>query len=166
MLNPFVKFELRFIEAFRKLKKRYLVMQLFDRAQEETKRSSKCVILSHYSDAGNARIHHKNILYDPYAALLDLESEQDRKRLAGMLAKESGYLVFSSLIIDHASIKRALNQTLKEKCNRYFTEKQLLPAGARTVRPVVELSFGELFITLKYGAQTIRVKLAEIEKAY
>jgi hypothetical protein len=53
----------------------------------------------------------------------------------------------------------------KEKYWRYI--QQHSKAGispTKSLRPSLQLIFGELFVVLKYGAETLRTKLSDIEK--
>lgn len=52
MFNPFVKFEEKFITAFRKVKKRYLVTQKFKRYEEQENENKTFLMLTHYEDKG------------------------------------------------------------------------------------------------------------------
>lgn len=165
MLNPFSKFQCRFIPAFRKLRKRYLVTQQFHRENNLFKITGKTYLLiTHYSDPGLAKIHLNALKQDPYACILDLENERHREKLEWMISMDAPFVLYSSLVTDTKVIKQALDKTLKEKIQRYVeTTTRWRIRREQVVRPVVEVIFGELFVTMKYGQETMRVRLSEIE---
>ncbi len=72
MFNPFSKFEEKFIPAFRKLKKRYLISQSFKRENDLFKEDKTYLLLSHYEDHGLAKIHYNAISSDKFASIIDL----------------------------------------------------------------------------------------------
>ncbi|MEJ7672698.1 MAG: hypothetical protein WKF59_08290 [Chitinophagaceae bacterium] len=104
MFNPFAPFQEKFIAAFRKVKKRYLVSQSFtrDTMNPEGKRS---LLLTHYDQKGHAQIHLNAMAADKYAAIIDLEKEEHREKLVSMIKPGSLYNVYSTLIPDANDIK-------------------------------------------------------------
>ena len=53
----------------------------------------------------------------------------------------------------------------KEKYWRYIQEHSRAGISpTKSMRPSLQLIFGELFVVLKYGAETLRTKLSDIEK--
>lgn len=167
MLNPFAKFQPRFVARFRELQKRYLVSQTFNRENHLFREEGKVyLMLTHYSDKGLAKIHYNAVVHDRYAAIIDLEDERHRHRLEAMLAANSGYRIYSSLVTNPNHVKMALDRTLKDHIQQFIAKNTNWKIGRDyTMIPKLEITFGELFITMKYGSQQLRVKLAEIENA-
>ncbi len=167
MLNPFTKFEKRFIEAFIKAKKLYLVSQTFTREDNLFKKEGKdYLFLTHYDDKGSAQIHFNALSGDKYAALLDLENEKHREKLISMLSPESKYVLYSSLIVNPKMMEEALNKTLSYKVKRYLETNTNWRIGRdQTIYPKAELVFGELCVSIRFGSQTLKVKLSDIENA-
>ena len=53
----------------------------------------------------------------------------------------------------------------KEKYWRFIQQhSQSGVSPTKSLRPSLQLIFGELFVVLKYGSETLRTKLSEIEK--
>jgi hypothetical protein len=188
MFNPFVKFEPRFIPAFRNQKKRYLVSQTFSRGKDLFTTDKKVyLMLTHYDDSDKAKIHYKAIVGNPnniqpvinekgelqnfddgkkdkYAAILDLEKDEHRKKLEEMLSPNSQYIIYSSLIQDPKIVERAMDTIFKDKIKKYIDRKTnwRIPRDY-TLIPRPELTFGELYIVMKFAGQTARIKLEDLE---
>lgn len=164
MFNPFVKFEEKFIPAFRKVKKRYLVSQQFTRHEAQDKKDKNFLMLTHYDDKGLATIHFNALSADKFAAIIDLENDAHREKLLTMLHPGSKYMIYSSLTIDPKEVKSLSDKIYKEKIQKYIEKKTNWRIGReQTIKPKLEITFGELYVALKYGSQVIRVRLAELE---
>lgn len=165
MFNPFSKFEGRFIQRFRELKKRYLVSQTFSRDNDLFKEEHTIsLLLTHYDDLGLAKIHMNALSADKYAAIIDLENEKHRKRVEEMLKDESTYHVYSSLVLNTKVLEDAMDNLFTDNIKNYITKNTSWRiGGSKTIRPKLEITFGELFVVLRYSGQTIKVTLAEIE---
>jgi hypothetical protein len=127
---------------------------------------SKILILTtHYDDKGMATVHHQAVMDDRYASIIDLEREAHMKQLDNILTHDSKYIVYSSLIRNRERVEKQATEMYKEKYWRYI--QQHSKAGispTKSLRPSLQLIFGELFVVLKYGAETLRTKLSDIEK--
>ncbi len=164
MFNPFAPFQEKFIAAFRKVKKRYLVSQSFtrDTMNPEGKRS---LLLTHYDQKGHAQIHLNAMAADKYAAIIDLEKEEHREKLVSMIKPGSLYNVYSTLIPDANDIKKITDKIFAEKLQKYINRNTNWRIRRdQTLIAKVETTFGELRVVIKYGSQTIRIKLEELEK--
>ncbi len=75
MLNPFSRFEEKFIPTFLNLKKRYLVSQTLRLNSLPKNKSKTFLLFSHYSDKGLAKIHFNAVSTDKLAAIIDLEND-------------------------------------------------------------------------------------------
>lgn len=164
MFNPFVKFEEKFITAFRKVKKRYLVTQKFKRYEEQENENKTFLMLTHYEDKGLAKIHFNALSADKFAAIIDLENDVHREKLITMLAADSKYIIYSSLTISPKEVKNLSDKIYKEKIQKFIEKKtNWRISREQTIKPKLEITFGELYVALKYGAQTIRIRLEELE---
>ena len=165
MFNPFVKFELRFIPAFRNTKKRYLVSQTFSRQNDLFRDPDKqYIMLTHYADLGLALNHHKAVIPDECSALYDLEEDDDRGEVIEMLKPGSNYEVYSSAIVDPIKVQETMNKVFAKNIQNYISTKLKWPIGRdQTVRPKPELTFGELFVVLQMQGRYDRVRLSDIE---
>lgn len=164
MFNPFVKFEEKFITTFRKVKKRYLVSQTFTRVDKEIIKDKTCLMLTQYEDKGLAKIHFNALSADKFASIIDLEKDIHREKIVAMLAPQSKYIIYSSLTIDPKEVKSLSDKIYKDKVQKFIEKKTNWRIGReQTIKPKLEITFGELYVALKYGSQTIRVRLEELE---
>lgn len=164
MFNPFAPFQEKFIAAFRKVKKRYLVSQTFKR-DTSNHGEKPSILLTQYDDKGYAQIHYNAILADKYAAIIDLEKEEHRNKLLSMIKPDSLYNVYSSLIPDPKEVKKTTDKIFAEKLQKYINRNTNWRIGRdQKLIAKMETTFGELCVVIKYGAQTIRIKLEELEK--
>ena len=165
MLNPFARFDERFIAAFRNAKKRYLISQTFTRENNLFRNSGKhYLLLSHYDDPNLAKAHLKAVENDKFADTFDLENEKDRERVKSMVDINSDYVVYSILDLNPKATKIAFDKIFKYKIQKYIANNTNWRIGReQTYVPNLETTFGELFVVLKYSGQEIRVKLEELE---
>ena len=167
MFNPFEKFTENFIDAFRKKETMYLVSQTYERGIDPFHDEGKTVLLlSHYGDKSKADIHLSAVRGDKYAAVINLEKEAHRKKLNEMMASGSNYVLFSSIVKSIEQTEARMNRKYKQNMKRYIqkTTHWSIPGGT-TLIGHLEISYGELYITMKWGNQTIRPKLEDVEKS-
>ncbi len=165
MINPFSLMDEKFIPAFRQRGKRYLVLQTFNRENNLFKEEKKSyVLVSHYDDPGHALLHFKEVKDEEMARMIDLENETERKDFEGMLNINSAYKVYSILDSNPKATKLAMDKQLKYKIQDYIADKTNWRIGRHhEMTPELEITFGELFVVLKYSGQKIRVPLKELE---
>lgn len=163
---PFEKLSPQLIAAFRSKGKRWLVSQSLQLTVSDPLLLSKVMLLmTHYDDKGLAFVHLKTVADDRYASVIDLEREVHRKQIDNILWPDSKYIVFSALIRNRDRVEKQATELYKEKYWRFI--QQHSKAGispTKNLRPSLQLIFGELFVVLKYGAETLRTRLSEIEK--
>jgi hypothetical protein len=124
------------------------------------------IVLTDYDDRGGANIHLNAVRQDKYAALLDLEYEMHRKKLEQMCSAGSKYNLFWTVVKSQQEVEDRINRRYKENMRRYITSNTNWRIGReQPLTPKVDVTFGELFITLKYGSQTLRIKFEDIEKS-
>ena len=165
MFNPFAKFDERFITGFRNAQKRYLVSQTFKRATDHFTDEEKInLILSHYDDLGLAKIHLNAISKDKYASIIDLEKDAHRNKLTEMLQPGSKYSIYTSLITDQTAIVKQTDIIFKDKIKKYLSTSTNWRIGRNDeVKTKLEITFGELFFTIAFRTQKVRVALEELE---
>lgn len=164
--NPFEKLTPAIVAAFREKGKRWLVSQTMDLTVSGATGEAKVFLLmSHYGDQGMATVHLKAVKEDRFASLIDLEREVHLKQLEKILEPGSRYVVFSSLIRSRERMEKMASDLYKEKYWRFIQQHAKSGINPNTsVRPSIQLIFGEVYIILKYGAETLRTKLSDIEK--
>lgn len=164
MFNPFVRFMPELIDAFRQRGERYLVSQTFRPGIDMFTCDKHVLMFCQYSDLGFAQIHLQAVRADQYAAIIDLEREKHLAKVKEMLAPDSPYLVFSNLVWDSESLDKLLDKNYAAKLRRYIerhTTWRIQMNGS--LRPRVQLIFGELFVVVRFQSQQIRVKFEDIE---
>ena len=174
MYNPFLRFDPRFVGLFKAKGFRYFVSQSYPRGAHLFQDDSKnCVLLSHYNDKGLAELHYNavgqkddnGVKKDKYAALIDLENPEHYKTVVGMCEPDSKYRVFSALTNDAPSIKKATDKIFKDNIENYLRKRNWRIARNETFSPDMEITFGELYIRMKYGKESVRIKLEELENS-
>lgn len=167
MLQPFEPFKFIYLQKLRQLKKQYLVSQSYKRAVDHFCDEVKTdILLTDYDDLGQAKIHLNAVKTDKYAALLDLENPAHLAKLEEMLGEGSKYRLFWAVVTSAKELEQRVNNGYKDQMRRYIKTNTNWRIGSdATLHPSLQISFGELFIVLKYGSQTLRIKFEEIEKA-
>ena len=167
MLQPFILFEKKYIPGLRNLHKRYLVTQTYLRTDSNTGGEMKTpLLLTDYNDLGQARIHSNAVKHDPYASIIDLEKPAHLSKFSDMLGVESKYLIYWAVVRDAAALKKLVDTKYKENIRRYLEKNTNWRINRNaTLYPSLEVTFGELFLTLKYGSQRLRLKFEEIERS-
>jgi hypothetical protein len=163
---PFEKLTPALLASFRKKGKRWLVSQtLYLNVADPGLITKTMLLVTHYDDKGLATVHHKAVSDDRYASVIDLERDTHRKQLDRIIGADSKYVVFSALIRDRGRVEKQVSEMYKEKYWRYIQQHSRAGISpTKSLRPSLQLIFGELFVVLKYGAETLRTKLSDIEK--
>jgi hypothetical protein len=166
MFNPFEKMSADLLQALRSKGKRWLVSQSLDLDPAEMHTMGKIpLLLTHYEEAGMAGVHLKARADDKFACLIDLDRDTHRCQLGRILQSDSKYLVYSCLIRSRQRAERIAAELYKEKYHKYILQYSKSGVSPnKSLRPSIQLIFGEIFIVLKYGSETLRTKLSEIEK--
>jgi hypothetical protein len=167
MLQPFERFQELYIPKLVSLKKFYLVSQTYTRAYNHFAEVHPVdVLVTDYDDVGLAKIHYNAVNHDKYAAIIDLTNDVHRSKLISMLMPTSKYAVYWSIVRDVDELQKRLDYKYKDNMRRYISSNtNWRIAGDEKIKPSFQVTFGELYIILKRGAQTLRVKFDEIEKA-
>lgn len=166
MLQPFELFKPIYIDRLTGLKKRYLVSQSYSRGFNHLDDEHKTnILLSDYDLLGAANIHLNAVKHDQYAAILDLEKPKHKTKLAEMLEPGSKYRVYWAIVKSKKELEGRINGNYKDHMRKYITLHTNWRIDRDTsLTPSIQVTFGELFIILKYGNQTLRIKFEELEK--
>jgi hypothetical protein len=166
MLQPFEIFKPLYIERLTQLKKRWLVTQSYSRGDHHVEEEHKTnILLSDYDILGGANIHFNAVKTDKYASIIDLEKPAHKKKLAEMLRPDSKYRLFWAVVKSKKELEERINLRYKENMRRYIElHTNWRIDRETTIKPSVQVTFGELFIILKHASQTLRIKFEEIEK--
>ena len=140
--------------------------QTYTRAVDHFSGNEKIGLLfSDYDAEGQAQIHLNAVRHDQYAAIIDLRKPGHYKKITGMLAAESSYQPFWAVVKSTANLEKSINAHYKDNMRAYISQHTTWRiGGGETIKPSVAVIFGEVFITLKYGGQTLKIKFSDIEK--
>jgi hypothetical protein len=168
MLQPFEEFKPVYLDRLVQLGRRYLVSQTYYRVRElETDPSSSRVnlLLSDYMELGEAKLHVNAVKKDRYAAIIDLQNPTHLKKIQDMLTPGSGYRMFFAVVRSAKELENLVNRKYKDKL-RHYVDKQTdwRISHDAIVKPMIQLSFGELFVILKHRNQHIRIRFEDIER--
>ena len=121
MFNPFVRFELHYIDRILRENKRWLVTQTYSRGEDTLNDNAKTPILvTEYEDLDYAKIH-LGALHDKYKSIIDLTKPKHRQTFEKMLSSDSTYQVWWSYVVDTKKIDQRLNLKYRENIKRYIT---------------------------------------------
>ncbi|HZG23856.1 MAG TPA: hypothetical protein VEZ17_04715 [Chitinophagaceae bacterium] len=168
MLQPFEKFKPGYIPRLLELNKRYIVSQTYTRGHDHFSETQKTGILfTDYANPGLAKTHLNAIKHDRFAYLLDLANETHVKKISEMLLPNSPYAVYWSIVRSPKELKRRVDLRYTDQVRRYImanTDWHI--AAAESIRPSLQVIFGELFIVLRRGrTHELRIKFEDVEKS-
>ena len=168
MLHIFEPFKSIYLPGLTKQNRFYLVCQSYHRhlGNTATAETKPGLLISCYENADMAKTHAQALTNDPFAAVIDLHKPVHRGKMQDLLTSDSKYQVFIAVITNNTAVEDRVNRLYRAHMKRYVEARTnwRISAGT-TLQPHLHLVFGELFITLKYGNKTLRVKFEEIEKA-
>ena len=167
MLQPFEPFKEIYLNKLPELKKRYLVSQTYIRAFDHFADEHKTnLLLTDYGDLPTAKTHLNAVRKDKYGAIIDLEYPGHRQKLIEMMAPDSPYNLFWAVVRSVKELETQIDAKYKEHMRRYIETRTNWQIGRdTTLRPSVQVIFGELFIILKYNREVRKVKFEEIENS-
>lgn len=165
MLQPFIKLLPLYVERLEATNKKYFVTQSYKAGTDRTQENKiASLLVSVYDDPGLAETHWNAVRGDAMAAVINLNRPAHKQKLYEMLSGTK-YHVYWAVVKDSADLEKKINAKYKDNMRRYLerTTDWKFSRDA-SLRPSIQLVFGELYINLRYGAQLIRVKFEEIEK--
>ncbi|HMC85463.1 MAG TPA: hypothetical protein VKI61_08050 [Chitinophagaceae bacterium] len=166
MLQPFEPMKMMYLQKLVQLKKYWLVSQRYNRTIDHFPDQLKVSILfSDYDAEGHAQIHLNAVRHDKYAAIIDLRKPEHYKKITDMMQAESIYQPFWAVVRSTSDLEKGVNMSYKDKMRAYIARNTTWRIGGdETIKPAIAVIFGELFITLKYAGQTLKIKFSDIEK--
>ena len=168
MINIFEPFKQIYLPELVKRNRFYLVSQGYHRhlGTTPTTETKPGLLMSCYEDVNMAKTHVKALTNDLFAALIDLQKTAHKAKMQELLMSDSKYQVFIAAIKNNTGVEDRVNHLYRAHMKRYIEARTNWRISAdAALRPQLHLVFGELFITLKYGDKTLRVKLEDIETA-
>ena len=123
------------------------------------------LLFSDYMELGEAKLHVNAVKKDRYAAIIDLENPAHLKKMQEMLIAGSGYRMFFAVVRSARELENLVNRKYKDKLRKYVDKQtDWRISHDAIVKPMIQLSFGELFVILKHKNQHIRIRFEEIEQ--
>ena len=166
MFQPFELFRPEYINRLIKMDKIYLVSQSYHKAFDHFEDPKTDILLTDYDQLGLAQIHFSAVKHDKYASIIDLTNPKHKEKILQMFDADSGYRLFWAIVKSADDIKKRMNLKYKDNMRRYIMKHTTWRIDAsEAIRPSLQVIYGELFIILKRGSQTLRVKFEDIEKA-
>lgn len=167
MLQPFEIFKPVYLNKLMQLKKFYLVTQTYYRAAAAYPEDGRIpLLLSDYNDLGQAKLHQNAVKHDKYAAIIHLDQPAHLRKLQELLSQDSPYCLYWAVVASAKALQQIIDKKYKDHLRRYLTRNSHWRIrGDNILYPVMQVSFGELFIIIKHGSERIRVKFEEIENA-
>lgn len=152
MFNPLYPFTLNVLEATVARGCNFFVRNCY----------SDGFIFTHYNDRSKATAHYNSISQDPKRFMYDWNETDHRERLKTAAGGTHGYKIYSSYFLP--DYKKKITPALKEKINKYiFRYTEWKPAGGDRVGIDLYLQFGTLYLKMKFEAQELSCKFADVE---
>lgn len=166
MVQPFIEFEKKYIPGLRQQKKIYLVTQTYRRGTDLYGQDKTVLLITCYDHKGTAETHLAALRDDTHASVMCLGLLADFEKLLSMLLPSSPYKIFWSVVKDARQLERQLNSGYAANMRRYIDKNTTWRIGGKErIEPSFEVTFGELFVNLKWGTQRQRIKFEDIEKS-
>jgi hypothetical protein len=166
MFQPFERFRREYVDRLIRMDKIYIVSQSYDRAIDHFEDAKENILFTDYDQLGLAQIHFSAIKNDRYASIINLKNPKHQLKVTQMLSDDSKYKVYWAIVKSIEEIKKRVDLKYNNNIRRYIQKNTSWRIGSdETIRPSLQVIYGELFIILKRGNQTLRIKFDEIENA-
>lgn len=164
MFQPFIALEKIFVDRLMSMNKIYLVSQTYHRGtnpfDEETRQG---ILLSDYDNPGLAIMHLNALKADKFAALIDLSKQVHYHQLITKLGSNK-YRFYWAMTKNAHDLQKRIGTRYKARISRYAKEKTNWNISTTDpLRTQFEVTFGEIFLVLKWRSQKVRIKFEEIE---
>ena len=166
MFQPFELFKPDYINRLIRMDKIYLVSQTYDKAFDHFEATKTGILFTDYDQLGLAQIHYSAVKNDKCASIIDLTNPKHKAKILEMLHPDSEYRLFWAIVKSIDEVKKRLDLKYKDNIRRYIMKQTTWRIDAsEAIRPSLQVIYGELFIILKRGNQTLRVKFEDVENA-
>lgn len=166
MFQPFELFKIEYINRLTRMDKKYLVSQSYEKAFDHFEETTTDILITDYDQLGLAQIHYSAVKHDKYASIIDLTNPKHKNKIIEMLQPDSGYRLYWAIVKSMDEIKKRMDLKYKDNIRRYLMKQTTWRIDASDhIRASLQVIYGELFIILKRGNQTLRVKFDDIQKA-
>jgi hypothetical protein len=185
MVNPFVRFDTLLLNALRQSSHQWFVRQTYSRGdrlsmgvgdcgpkgqfcraflmtpyQQEQKAFQHLQALAGVSATG---LHAGAILgaADPHLYLYDARLPEHLERLAKAAGGIPGFLLYAPMLDDHFKPGEELAKKIRTYISHHLSWR---PDRGSDVQTDISVQYGEIFLTLRYKGQEVRVPLSDIEQ--
>jgi hypothetical protein len=166
MFQPFELFKPEYINRLIRMNKIYLVSQTYTKAFDHFEETQTDILLTDYDQLGLAQIHYSAVKHDKYASIIDLSKPAHTLKIREMLKAESEYRLYWAMVKSIDEVKKRMDLKYKDNIRRYIMKNTTWRIDANEgIRPSLQVIYGELFIILKRGSQSLRIRFDDIEKA-
>lgn len=166
MFQPFELFKIEYINRLTRMDKKYLVSQSYEKAFDHFEETTTDILITDYDQLELAQIHYSAVKHDKYASIIDLTNPKHKNKIIEMLQPDSGYRLYWAIVKSMDEIKKRMDLKYKDNIRRYLMKQTTWRIDASDhIRASLQVIYGELFIILKRGNQTLRVKFDDIQKA-
>lgn len=167
MLQPFEIFTPRYLDKLIALKKRYLVSQSYTRGAAHVEEKATIeILLTDHEEENAAAMHYSAVKKDRFASVLDLTKPAHVTKLREMMQADSTYRLFWAVVPDLKALKKRVDLQYRDNMKRWIEKNTTWRiSGEETIRPELQVIFGGLFITLKRGAEEVRIKFEQLERS-
>ena len=170
MLQPFEPFKVAYIDRLVRLNKKYLVTQTYqagDNSMHNGSRDKIHLLATDYEELSRARTHANALKEnDRFAAVIHLDIEEHQRKLLEILQPDSPYVLFFAAIKSAKELEKYLNINYRDHMRRWIdkntTWRLKRDAG---IRPSLQLTFGILYVELKYNGHAVKIKFEDLERA-
>jgi hypothetical protein len=146
------------------MNKIYLVSQTYTKAFDHFEETQTDILLTDYDQLGLAQIHYSAVKHDKYASIIDLSKHT--LKIRKMLKAESEYRLYWAMVKSIDEVKKRMDLKYTDNIRRYIMKNTTWRIDANEgIRPSLQVIYGELFIILKRGSQSLRIRFDDIEKA-
>lgn len=163
MYNPFPRYELKYLNAFKQKGVKCFVKQSYPRGKNMLEENPKpAYLLSHYDDKGLALEHLDALKHDNEARILMMNDEADFAELQRLGTKENGAYVY--MYFKQQNGEQIARKILDNKLHAYIDYKLgwQVPGG-QLVNMKLDYVFGNIYVELRHGTKYAKVKIEEIE---
>ena len=166
MLQPFEVLKPDYLDKMIGLGRTWLVTQTYKRALDHFAEQAKIALLvSDYDDPGLAKVHLTAVKTDRYSAIIDLTRPAHKTKILEMLSADSKYRLFWTTVKSRKELEDKINSRYKDQMRKYISAHTNWKINRDTIiKPGLQVTFGELFVTVEYGSQRLRFNFEEIEK--
>ena len=166
MLHPFELFKPVYVPRLLELERYFLVTQTYHRYACPLWEQKTNLLLTDYADSNMAKTHLQALHADPFAAIINLQHPPHKIKLLEMMGEGASYRLFWAVVKSTKELEEKVNRSYKENMKRYIeTHTSWHISRDTALRPSIQMVFGELFIIMKHGNNTLRVKFEEVENA-